>query len=180
LPELLLLTLTFAKIGALTFGGGYAMLPLLTREVVEKRAWLTADEFADCVGIAQVTPGIIAVNMATFVGYKRRGTPGGIAATLGVMLPSVIIITVLASLLRGYSDVPAVGHAFAGIRAVVVALIAKTVFSMRKSALSDVAAFIIFAAVLAASLLLDLPPAVIALAAVAFGILRGALRKRAK
>ena len=95
--------LTFARIGGLTFGGGYAMLPMLQREVVEKQGWATEEELADYYAIGQCTPGIIAVNTATFVGYRQAGIIGGIFATLGVIFPSVVIITVIAAFLTNFA-----------------------------------------------------------------------------
>ncbi|MBP3925823.1 MAG: chromate transporter, partial [Clostridium sp.] len=110
------LFLTFARIGGLTFGGGYAMLPMLQREVVEKRGWATEEELMDYYAIGQCTPGIIAVNTATFVGQSTAGTIGGIIATLGVVFPSLIIITLIAAFLQNFAQLPIVQNAFAGIR----------------------------------------------------------------
>ena len=127
------LFLTFAKIGVCTFGGGYAMLPILQREIVEKRDWCSDGELSDYFAIGQCTPGVIAVNTATFLGHKRGGNLGGVVATLGVVFPSVIIITILAAFLQNFAGIPAVQHAFAGVRACVVALIASSVLKLRKS-----------------------------------------------
>ena len=104
MKELLDLFLTFARIGGLTFGGGYAMLPMLQKEVVEQRGWVTEDELMDYYAIGQCTPGIIAVNTATFVGQRRRGVIGGIVATLGVVFPSLIIITIIAAFISNFAD----------------------------------------------------------------------------
>ena len=146
--EYLQLFLTFAQVGVCTFGGGYAMLPILQREVVEKKGWVTAEELADYFAIGQCTPGVIAVNTATFVGAKRKGTPGGIVATLGMVFPSVVIITLIAAFLRGFAHIPAVGHAFAGVRAAVVALIASSVLKLGKTTVKNIPSWCIFAAVL--------------------------------
>ena len=113
---------TFAKIGVCTFGGGLAMLPLLQREVVEKKKWATEAELTDYYAIGQCTPGVIAVNTATFVGYMEKGVLGGIIATLGMIFPSLVIITVIAAFLSNFAHIPAVIHAFAGIRACVFLL----------------------------------------------------------
>lgn len=129
-PILLDLYLTFFNIGLFTFGGGYAMLPLLTSRVVETKKWASTDEILNYFAIGQCTPGIIAVNTATFIGYKMSGIPGGIIATLGIISPSVIIILVLANLLNAVIDLEAVGHAFAGIRIAVTALIASSVYKL--------------------------------------------------
>ena len=107
---------TFAKVGVMTFGGGYAMLPILQREVVENKGWATDQELADYFAVGQCTPGVIAVNTATFIGHKTRGSWGGIVATLGVIFPSLIIITLLAGVIQNFSGIKTVQSAFAGIR----------------------------------------------------------------
>ena len=110
------LYLTFARIGVCTFGGGYAMLPILQREVVENRHWATEDELMDYYAIGQCTPGVIAVNTSTFIGYKTHGILGGIAATAGMITPSLIIITIIAAFIQQFAHLAVVQHAFAGIR----------------------------------------------------------------
>jgi len=124
---------SFFTIGALTFGGGYAMLPMLERELVEKHKWVTQEEILNYFAIGQCTPGVIAVNTATFVGYKLKRIPGAVAATLGVISPSVIIITLIAALLSNFMDIAWVQHAFAGIRVAVCALILSSVVKLAKS-----------------------------------------------
>ena len=141
------LFLTFAKVGVCTFGGGYAMLPILQREVVEKKGWATDEELTDYFAIGQCTPGVIAVNTATFIGSKLRGIPGGIFTTLGVVFPSIVIITLIAALLSNFADIPVVQHALAGVNACVVALIASSVIKLGKSTLKNKASNAIFAAV---------------------------------
>ena len=121
---------TFFGLGAITFGGGYAMLPLLQRTVVKKYGWATDDELLDYYAIGQCTPGIIAVNTATFIGYKQCGVLGGVIATLGIISPSLIIISAIAALLRNFMDIVWVQHAFAGIRIAVSALIISTLIGM--------------------------------------------------
>ena len=143
------LFLTFAKVGVCTFGGGYAMLPILQREVVEKKGWATDEELTDYFAVGQCTPGIIAVNTATFIGYKHRGIPGGVLTTLGVVFPSLVIITAIAAFLSNFADIPVVQHALAGIHAAVVALIAASVLKLGKSTLKNGAAIAIFLCVLA-------------------------------
>lgn len=138
LSELLNLYLSFFKIGLFTFGGGYAMLPMLERELVESRKWITGEEILDYFAIGQCTPGVIAVNTATLVGYKRSKVLGAAAATLGVVSPSVIIITVIAAVLSNFSDIPAVQHAFSGIRIAVCALITASVIKLIKSNVKSV------------------------------------------
>ena len=143
------LFLTFAKVGVCTFGGGYAMLPILQREVVEKKGWATDGELTDYFAVGQCTPGIIAVNTATFIGYKYKGVPGGVLATLGVVFPSLVIITAIAAFLSSFADIPVVRHALAGINAAVVALIASSVRKLGSSTLKNGAAITIFLCVLA-------------------------------
>ena len=123
----------FFAIGAFTFGGGYAMLPMLEREIVQKHKWATQEEILNYFAIGQCTPGIIAVNTATFVGYKTKKVLGGICATLGVVAPSVLIITVIAMVLQNFMDIQWVQHAFAGIRVAVCALITASVIKLFKS-----------------------------------------------
>ncbi len=142
------LFLTFAKVGVMTFGGGYAMLPILQREVVENKGWVSDEELADYFAIGQCTPGVIAVNTATFVGSKLKGALGGIVATLGVVFPSVVIITVIAAFLRSFAHISAVQHAFNGVRAAVVALIASSVIKLGKSTVKNVPSAVIFAVVM--------------------------------
>ena len=131
------LFMAFARIGAFTFGGGYAMLPMLQKEVVEKYHWATEDEIMDYYAIGQCTPGIIAVNTATFVGYKTAGIPGAVFATLGMITPSIIIITVIAACLKNFADLPVVKHAFNGIRAAVCILILNAVTKLAQKSLVD-------------------------------------------
>lgn len=141
---LIKLFLVFAKIGAVTFGGGYAMLPIMQRELVEKYKWATDDELMDYFAIAQCTPGVIAVNTATFIGYKKRGILGGIIASLGVVTPSIIIITLIAAFLKNFAEYPLVVYALNGIRVCVCVLIFNAILKVSKSALVDKWAWVIF------------------------------------
>ena len=131
------LFLTFAKVGVCTFGGGYAMLPMLQREVVEKHHWATEEELADYYAIGQCTPGVIAVNTATFIGYRQAGVIGGIFATLGVVFPSVVIITVIAAFLTNFADLLVIRYAFEGIRVCVCVLIFNAVQKLWKKSVID-------------------------------------------
>jgi len=169
--EYLTLFTTFAKVGVMTFGGGMAMLPILQREVVENRGWATEEELADYFAIGQCTPGIIAVNTATFIGQKRRGAWGGIVATLGMVFPSLVIITLLAGLISRFADYPAVQHAFAGIRCCVCVLIFNAVLKLGKSSLRDPWCWAIFLGVLALSLATNISPVLYILCAAVAGIL---------
>jgi chromate transporter len=128
-PEIFL---AFLKMGCFAFGGGYAMVPLVERELIKKRGWTNMDEVIEWYTIAQITPGIIAVNLSTFIGYKRRGILGGILATIGFVLPGVSIIVAAALLLSNFADNAIVKHAFAGIRIAVGALILDTVIRLLK------------------------------------------------
>ena len=150
---------TFFRTGACTFGGGYAMLPILQRDVVEKKGWATEEELTDYFAIGQCTPGVIAVNTATFIGYKYKGIPGGIVATLGIVCPSILIITIIALFLRSFADLPAVAHAFAGIRACVCVLIFNAVLKIWKSTVIDLPTALIFITVFLLSVFLGLSPA---------------------
>lgn len=152
---------TFAKIGVCTFGGGYAMLPILQREVVEKKGWATDEELTDYYAIGQCTPGIIAVNTATFIGFKYKGWLGGILATLGVVFPSIVIITVIAAGLTNFAEIPVVQHALRGVNACVVALIASSVIKLGKSTVKDAVTVCIFLAVLGLAFFVGLSPAVL-------------------
>jgi len=145
---------TFFKIGICTFGGGYAMLPMLEREVVNKNGWATMEELMDYFAIGQCTPGIIAVNTATFVGYRKKGVSGGIAATFGVVAPSILIITLIAALLSNFMEHEAVGYAFAGIRIAVCAMILKTVLQLVKSSVKKSWQLVLSVAAFAAAALL--------------------------
>ena len=170
--------LTFAKVGVMTFGGGYAMLPILQREVVENKGWATEEELADYFAIGQCTPGVIAVNTATFIGQKKRGVVGGIVTTLGVVFPSLVIITALAGVITAFSHLPWVQHAFAGIRVCVCVLIFNAVLKLWKSAVKDRPALVIFLLVFAGAVFLDVSPVLFVLAAAAAGILLEAIRGR--
>ncbi len=157
----------FARIGGFTFGGGYAMLPMLQKEVVEKRGWATQDELMDYYAIGQCTPGIIAVNVATFIGTKLKGFWGALFATLGVITPSIIIIMIIAAFISGFQDIEIVTHAFNGIRAAVVALILSSVIKLSKKSIVDKITAVIFVLVAILSFFTDISP-VLFIIAVAF------------
>ena len=162
---------SFARIGALTFGGGYAMIPMLEREVVNRHHWATEEELMDYYAVGQCTPGVIAVNVATFVGYKIAGNLGGVVATLGVVTPSLLIIMLIASVLQNFADVPAVKSAFAGIRVCVSVLIFNAVLKLWKKAVVDKAALVLFVLVFLLSLFTKLSPVVFVVFCAAAGIL---------
>ena len=125
---------TFFKIGAFTLGGGYAMIPIIESEVVDKKKWIDKEEFLDLIAIAQSCPGVFAINISTFIGYKMRKEPGAICSALGTALPSFLIILLIAMVLHRFIDMPWVAAMFNGIRPAVVALIAVPTFTLAKSA----------------------------------------------
>ena len=151
-----MLFVTFFKIGAFTFGGGYAMIPLIQKEVVESKKWITDEDILDIFAIAESTPGPIAINSATFIGYKIAGVWGSFFATLGVVLPSFVIISVISLVLREFSEIQAVQFAFRGIRAGVLALIFKALISMYKQCPKYIYTYILMAAALLASAFLPI------------------------
>ena len=154
--ELLLLYITFCKIGAFTFGGGYAMLPMLESEIVKKHKWATNEELLDYFAIGQCTPGVIAANTATFIGYKKKGILGGIIATLGVITPSVIIISIITMIVNNFSDIKWVQNALCGIRVCVCVLICNSVIKISKSAIVDRYSFILFLIAFAVAVFLNI------------------------
>ncbi|NLY09941.1 MAG: chromate transporter [Tissierellia bacterium] len=162
---------TFAKIGVMTFGGGYAMLPIIQREIVERKHWVTEEEVLDYYAIGQSTPGVIAVNTATFVGYKLKGVLGAIACTVGVVLPSFIIISLLAGLITSISGMEIVQHAFAGIRVAVCALVTQAVVRLAVKSVKDLLTAIIALLAFAAVALMNISPLWIVVISIVFGLL---------
>ncbi len=170
MKELLSLFFTFAKVGVMTFGGGYAMLPILQREICEKRGWATDEELMDYFAIGQCTPGVIAVNTATFIGQKKKGILGGIVATLGVVFPSLIIISLLAGVIEAFSHIEWVQHAFGGIRICVCVLIVNAVVKLFKKAVVDWKTLAIFLLATLGSAFTNLSPVIFILIAAVLGI----------
>ena len=179
MKELLELFLTFAKIGVMTFGGGMAMLPILEREVVQNKHWATEEELVDYFAIGQCTPGIIAVNTATFVGQKRKSAMGGIPATLGVVFPSLVIITILAGLITNFAHLAWVQNAFAGIQVCVCVLILNAVLKLLKKSVVDKRTAVIFVIVLLGNMLLSVSPVWFVLLSALSGIVLKNLEGRA-
>lgn len=165
------LFLTFCKIGGLTFGGGYSMLPMLQREVVESREWTTEAEIMDYYAISQCLPGLIAVNVAVFAGSKVKGPAGGICAALGVVFPSMVVITAIAAFLTNFAELPVVQSAFAGIRVCVLVLICQAINKLRKSSVVDWKTAALCAAVFLLSILTGVSPIVYVVAAALAGVL---------
>lgn len=172
------LFVTFFKIGLFTFGGGYAMLPMLEAEVVNKKRWASYEELMDYFAVGQCTPGVIAVNTATFIGYKKKKVPGALVATAGVICPSIVIILIIASLLTTFADQPIVQHALSGIRVAVCVLILQAVVKLFKAGVKNIWGVIIFVLTLFCSYLSLLPTVVIVILAAAAGILIGTLKAR--
>ena len=164
------LFLSFAKLGVLMFGGGYAMLPILEHEVIDRKKWLTAEEVLDLYALAQCTPGVIAVNTATKTGYKMKGVSGAFAATVGVIAPSFLIILVLSGVLRSFSSVPQVQSVLAGIRIASCAMMVNTLIKLGKAGIKDWIGGCIFVLALIATFVFDLSPAWLVLLAIFAGI----------
>ena len=180
MKELFELFIVFAKIGGFTFGGGYAMLPILQREVVENKKWVTSEELMDYYAIGQCTPGIIAINTATFIGYKRKGVIGGIVATAGCVAPSLVIIMIIAAFINSFTHITWVQHALSGIRVCVCILVLNAVLKLAKKSLIDAATYIIFAAIVVLSLFIDVAAFVWIVCAGVAGIVIKTLIERAK
>ena len=175
MKELIDIFFTSARVGAMTFGGGYAMLPILQKEVVEKKKWDTEEEILDYYALAQCLPGIIMVNTLVFVGQKKKGKIGAFASALGAVTPSFIIITIIATLLTAFADVPAVQSAFAGIRVCVCVLIFNSILKLWKSSVVDKKCLALFIIIAIGSLVVDITPIAFVLGAAVVGILIKAL-----
>lgn len=176
--ELFELFAVFARIGAVNFGGGYAMLPLLQQDLEKNRHWVTTEELMDYFAIGQCTPGIIAINVSTFVGYKKKGILGAIAGTLGFVFFPIIVILAIAMFLRNFADLEAVKHAFAGIRVCVCVLIVQAVMRLWKKSVVDLKSFLLYLAIFLLALFskqlpISIPTAMLVLLAGFFGIVLG-------
>jgi chromate transporter len=169
--QLIRLALSFAKAGLFTFGSGYAMLALLQKEIVEVNGWLTPEQFADVVSLAEITPGPITVNMATFVGYKIAGIPGSISATLGLIIGPIIIILIAAKYYLQFRNHPWIESAFKGLRPTVAALITTAVIKLGKTSFIDYRTILIFIIVLASVYILKINPIIMALLGILAGII---------
>ena len=175
---------TFVKIGCVTFGGGYAMLPILERELVEKRGWTTIDDLRDYFAIGQCTPGIIAMNVSTFIGEKRGGLKGAIAASAGFLTGPILIILTIAMFLRNFAALPVVQHAFAGIRVCVCVLILQAVLRLWKKSVVDPFTLGLYLAVFALNALsgllpVKIPAAILVILSGAVGVLAANRKNRA-
>ena len=163
--------LTFARVGGLTFGGGYAMLPILQKEVVEKRKWVSDADVMDYYAISQCMPGIIAVNTSLFIGNKIKNAKGSVAAALGVVFPSLVIIMLIAAFISSFAHLAFVQNAFAGIRVCVFVLILNAIIKLGKKAVIDWVSIGIFLAVLLLSILTDISPIILVVAAGLLGVI---------
>ena len=174
---LIQLFLTFAKIGAVTFGGGYAMLPILQREVVDSKHWVRDEELMDYYAIGQCTPGVIAVNTATFIGHKVKGIAGGIVATLGVVTPSIIIISVIAAFLTNFQDIPVVQHALSGIRISVCVLMSVSIYKLAKKGVKNIFGIVLCIAGFIFSYFTNVSIVLLVIIAGVLGVIEGRMAK---
>lgn len=172
IKELFELFFIFCRIGGFTFGGGYAMLPIIQKEIVEKRNWSTDEEIIDYYAIGQCTPGIIAINTATFIGYSKKGITGAIFATTGMVFPSIVIISIIAKFFQHFQDYEIIQNAFGGIRVVVVALIVHTVIKMYKKSVKDNTGIIIFIIAFIAIGIMKVSPILIIILSALIGIVK--------
>jgi len=168
---------SFARISASTFGGGYAMLPFFRQELVRKRGWLTDEELLDLNAVAQCTPGVIAVNTATFCGYRTKGLAGAVFATLGELVPPILIVLVISAFFWSFAENPWVRHALVGVRACVCALILSSAAKLFKKAVLDVPTFLVFAVVFVLAAFVGVTPALLVAGSGLFGLALYQLRK---
>ena len=176
--KLLQLFLTFFRIGLFTFGGGYAMIPLIQREAVEKHKWVSDDDILEVIAIAESTPGPIAINSATFIGYKVAGVFGSFFATLGVVLPSFIIILIISFVLREFQELKVVQYAFNGIRAGVLALVIKAWWTMYKKMPKIGLAYFIAIAAFVTTAILDINVLIVIVCAGVIGLVASLINER--
>ena len=178
LKKLWSLFYTFFKIGAFTFGGGYAMIPLIQKETVENHGWITDDDILEIIAIAESTPGPIAINSATFVGYRTCGVLGAACATFGVVLPSFVIILAISYVLRQFQEITAVKYAFNGIRAGVLALLFKALWGMYKKCPKGWVSYVVMAAAFLLTAFLNVHVLVVIISCAVFGLVTALLAER--
>ncbi len=169
---------SFMKIGAFTFGGGYAMIPLLEQEIVEKHGWINEEDIVDIIAISESTPGVIAINFATYVGYKVNGFWGSLISTIGVALPSFLIIVMISLFLNAFQGNQYIQNFLMGIKVGVVVLLFKAVFKLGKSCNKDAFSIILAGCAFIVSILFDLPVIVMLLIGALIGILFGLITKK--
>ena len=180
IKRLIKLFFTFFKIGAFTFGGGYAMIPLIQHQTVEKNGWISDDDILDIIAIAESTPGPIAINAATFVGYRVCGFFGAFFSTLGVVLPSFLIILAISRVLDIFRGTEVVEYAFFGIRAGVLALIVKAVWTMYKKSPKGIYSYIIMTAALVLTAVFKLPVLAVIIISAVYGLVVSLVAERRK
>ena len=178
LKKLLRIFLSFFKIGAFTFGGGYAMIPLIQKETVENRKWITDDDILEIIAIAESTPGPIAINSATFVGYRAAGVLGSMCATLGVVLPSFVIILAISFALQQFQDIQQVQWAFKGIGAGVVALLIKSLWTMYKKSPKGWVAYVVMAGAFILTAFVNVSAIFVIIGCAVFGLVTSLLMKK--
>ncbi len=183
MKDLLELYWAYLKIGCINFGGGYAMLPLLERELVTKRGWTTMEELRDYFAIGQCTPGVIALNVSTFIGQKRKGVSGAVAAMMGFLTGPIVIILIIAAFLQNFAELEVVQHAFAGIRVCVCVLILQAVLRLWKTSVVDIFTFVLYIIIFALSVFsgylpVKLPAAVLVILAGVTGLIASLLKNR--
>lgn len=176
--KVLSLFLTFLKIGAFTFGGGYAMIPLIQREIAEEKQWISDDDILEIVAIAESTPGPIAINAATFVGWRVVGFWGALFSTVGVVLPSFLVISVISFLLEQFSSLKAVQYAFFGIRAGVLALLVKALWTMFKKADKHALSYIVMTLAFVLTAVLDVNVLFVIIGCALFGLIAALIARR--
>ena len=174
------LFLSFAKIGAFTFGGGYAMIPLLEQEIVEKKKWISSEDVIDIVAISESTPGVLAVNFATYVGYKVGGFFGSLLATLGVILPSFFIILLVSMFLNAFEQNMYIQNFLLGVKAGVVVLLFKAVIKLGKACKNDIFSYILAVLSFLIAIIFDIPVILMLLVGALIGILYGIIQKTRK
>lgn len=178
MKKLLELFWTFFKIGGFTFGGGHAMIPLIQKETVENKKWITDDDILEIIAIAESTPGPVAINSATFVGYRTAGFWGAVFATLGVVLPSFAIILAIAYLLDNFMEIKAVQYAFKGINAGVLALLFKALWNMYKKSPKSWAAYVVMGASFLLTAILKVNLFIVIVGCAVFGLITATIAER--
>lgn len=177
LKELFSFYMIFFRMSAVTFGGGYAMLPILRREFVDERGWMDEETIMDYYALSQSLPGLIAVNVSVFIGYRYKGVIGAITAALGMVSPCLLIITTIALFMAGFRDNVYVQRALGGVSVCVVALILQSVLSLWKKGVKDVPGVAIFGVIFVLSLFTEISPVILVVCCGAVGILVGRMRK---
>ena len=171
MKECLELFIALFRVGCTTFGGGYAILPVIEREIIRNKGWITMEETMDYYSIGQVTPGVIAINVSTFIGYKRKGVLGSIASTLGFLMPGMILTTLAALFLQNLAEIPLVKHAFGGIRVAVGVLISNTIIRLIQGIYRNFQGLILFFIILGLSTFFNASPVALVISAGAAGFL---------